>query len=282
MEKDPAQALAELLSGPGVARPINMDKASVNVPRTPPVGGVANMVPVVDAPPTSPVGGVANMSPVVDAPVVDAPPTSPASSTPPSHLLTPRDTCACEEYLEENNQSIKVLVAMCIGLVNDQKQPIMDITQEPWISMKNQNKIKPLNPYLSNEVVRRWETYLALFAGDKTGPHPKSWKTPKLLEWLKQNPLTDFYDVEYLIKMADRRKMLATQANAARRNNEESLDDWKGKVPMLRVIAALVQNDDAKRAFLTRRDIDPGRHAVDGRNSIEKRPLTVWEMISDW
>jgi hypothetical protein len=282
MEKDAAQALAELLSGPGVARPINMDKASVNVPRTPPVGGVANMVPVVDAPPTSPVGGVANMSPVVDAPVVDAPPTSPASSTPPSHLLTPRDTCACEEYLEENNQSIKVLVAMCIGLVNDQKQPIMDITQEPWISMKNQNKIKPLNPYLSNEVVRRWETYLAPFAGDKTGPHPKSWKTPKLLEWLKQNPLTDFYDVEYLIKMADRRKMLATQANAARRNNEESLDDWKGKVPMLRVITALVQNDDAKRAFLTRRDIDPGRHAVDGRNSIEKRPLTVWEMISDW
>ena len=234
MEKDAAQALAELLSGPGVARPINMDKASVNVPRTPPVGGIANMAPIVDAPPTSPVGGVANMapvvdapptspvggvanmapivdapptspvggvanmapvvdapptspvggvtnmapvvdapptspgggianmapvvdapptssvggvanmSPVVDAPVVDAPPTFPASSTPPSPLLTPCDTCACEEYLEENNQSIKVLVAMCIGLVNDQKQPIMDITQEPWISMKNQNKIKPL------------------------------------------------------------------------------------------------------------------------------------------
>ena len=222
MEKDAAQALAELLSGPGVARPINMDKASVNVPHTPPVGGVANMAPVVDAPPTSlvgcvanmapvvdapptsPVGGVANMSPVVDAPVVNAPPTSPASSTPPSPLLTPRDTCACEEYLEENNQSIKVLVAMCIGLVNDQKQPIMDITQEPWISMKNQNKIKPLNPDLSNEVVRHWRTYLAQFAGDKTGPRPKSWKTPKLLEWLKQNPLTDFYDIEYLIKMAER------------------------------------------------------------------------------
>jgi len=48
MEKDAAQAIAELLSGPGVARLINMDKASVNVPRTPPVGGVANMAPVVN------------------------------------------------------------------------------------------------------------------------------------------------------------------------------------------------------------------------------------------
>jgi hypothetical protein len=120
MEKEAALALAELPSG--------MDKASVNVPRTPPAGGVANMSPVFDAPPTSPAGGITNLAPVVDAPVVDAPPTSPVSSTPPSPLLTPRDTCACEEYLEEKNQSIKVLVAMCIGLVNDQKQPIMDIT----------------------------------------------------------------------------------------------------------------------------------------------------------
>jgi hypothetical protein len=174
---------------------------------------------------------------------------------------------------------MKVLVAMCIGLVDDQKQPIIDITQEPWISMKNQNKIKPLNPDLCNEVVWRWETYLVPYAGDKTGPHPKSWKTPKLMEWLNMNPVTEFYDVEYLIKMADQRKTLA---NAARKNNEDSLDDWKGKIPMLQVVEALVQNDDAKRAFLTRRDIALRRHAVDGHNSIQKQPLTVWETVSDW
>jgi hypothetical protein len=93
------------------------------------------------------------------------------------------------------------------------------------------------------------------------------------------NPVTEFYDVEYLIKMADQRKTLA---NAARKNNEDSLDDWKGKIPMLQVVEALVQNDDAKRAFLTRRDIALRRHAVDGHNSIQKRPLTVWETVSDW
>jgi hypothetical protein len=107
---------------------------------------------------------------------------------PPSPCATSRDTYDCEDYLEEKNQSKKVLVAMCIGLVNDQKQPIIDITQEPWISMKTHNKIKPLNPDLCNEVVRRWETYLASFAGDKTGPRLKSWKTPKLMEWLNQEP----------------------------------------------------------------------------------------------
>ena len=117
------------------------------------------------------------------------------------------------------------------------------------------------------------------YAGDKTGPRPKSWKTPKLMEWLNMNHVTEFYDVEYLIKMADQRKTLAY---AARKNNEDSLDDWKGKIPILRMVEALVQNDDAKRAFLTRRDIALGRHAVDGHNSIEKRPLTVWEMVSDW
>ncbi len=118
---------------------------------------------------------------------------------------------------------------MCIGLVNDQKQPIIDITQEPWISMKNQNTIKPLNPDLCNEVVWLWETYLAPFAGDKTGPCPISWKTPKLMEWLNQNPVMEFYYVEYLTKMADQHKMLHTRANAARKNNEESLDDWRGR-----------------------------------------------------
>ena len=66
--------------------------------------------------------------------------------------------------------------------------------------------------------------------------------------------------------MADQHKMLHTRANAARKNNEESLDNWKGKIPMLRVVEALVHNDNAKRAFLTRRDIDPGHHAVNGPN----------------
>ncbi len=102
------------------------------------------------------------------------------------------------------------------------------------------------------------------------------------MEWLNQNPVTEFYDVEYLTMMADKRKMLATQPNAAKKYNEEAVDDWKGKIPMLRVDEALVQNDDAKRAFLRRRDIDPGHHAVDSHNSIEKWHLTVWEMVSDW
>jgi hypothetical protein len=50
---------------------------------------------------------------------------------------------------------------------------------------------------------------------------------------------------------------------------------------MLRVIEALVQNDDAKMLYLKRRHIDRGREAVDGRNSVEKQAVTCWEIIAD-
>ncbi len=119
-------------------------------------------------------------------------------------------------------------------------------------------------------------------AGDRTGPGPKPWKTPKLMYWLNDNPGTEDEDVDFLIKMVTQRKTLATYASAARKRNEEALDDWKGKKHVLQMVEALVQNDFAKRAFLSRQNIDPGHHAVDVRNSVEKHPDTVREMISDW
>ena len=72
----------------------------------------------------------------------------------------------------------------------------------------------------------------------------------------------DFHDVEYLTKMVHQQKTLANRANAYRKKNEESLDNWKGKIPMLQVVVALVENDDATRAFLTHGDIVPGRNAT--------------------
>ncbi len=82
--------------------------------------------------------------------------------------------------------------------------------------------------------------------------------------------------MDFLIKTVDMSTTLAFQASVARKNNEAALYDWKGK-KMLRLVEALVQNDDAKRAFLTRHNIDPGQHVVDGRHSIEKHAVTVWE-----
>jgi hypothetical protein len=92
MEKEAAPAPAEPPSGSDVARPINMEWATV-APKLLPVSVSAH------------------------APNNARPP-----SPPPSPCTTPRDTCDCEDYLEENNQSIKVLVAMCIGLVEAQRR----------------------------------------------------------------------------------------------------------------------------------------------------------------
>jgi hypothetical protein len=38
---------------------------------------------------------------------------------------------ACGNYFAKKNQSMKALVAMCIGLVNDQNQPLINLAQEP-------------------------------------------------------------------------------------------------------------------------------------------------------
>ena len=103
-----------------------------------------------------------------------------------------------------------------------------------------------------------------------------------MLQWLNDNPVTEDDDVDFLINTVDMRKTLASQASIARKNNEAALVHWRGKIPVLRLVQALVQNDEAKRAFLTCRNIDPGRHAVDGRLSVEKRPVTVWEILLDW
>jgi hypothetical protein len=101
------------------------------------------------------------------------------------------------------------------------------------------------------------------------------------MQWLNDNPVTEDDDVNFLIKTVDMNTTLAFQASVGRKNNEAALYDWKGKIPMLRLVEALVQNDDAKRAFLTRCNIDPGRHAMNGWHSIEKRAVTVWEILLD-
>jgi hypothetical protein len=102
------------------------------------------------------------------------------------------------------------------------------------------------------------------------------------MDWLNDNPVTEDEDVDFLIKMVTQRKMLATHASAARKSIKEALDNWKGKKPTLQMVEALVQNDFAKRVFLSCQNIDPGCHTVGGRNSVEKHPVTVWEMMSEW
>ena len=50
---------------------------------------------------------------------------------------------------------------------------------------------------------------------------------------------------------------------------------------MLHLIHCIIENDSMRQAFMGHYDIDIDRLAVENRNSVEKRPETVWEMVSN-
>ena len=50
---------------------------------------------------------------------------------------------------------------------------------------------------------------------------------------------------------------------------------------MFHLIHCIIEDDSTRQAFLNRYDIDSDRLEVENRNSVEKRPETVWEMVSN-
>ena len=55
---------------------------------------------------------------------------------------------------------------------------------------------------------------------------------------------------------------------------------WYGPLPMLRLIMALVDSDEMRRAYMCRNDISNARIVMDNQKSTEKRATTVWELLA--
>ena len=170
--------------------------------------------------------------------------------------------CEAENFLRENENSTKVLVAMCIGLMdNGGKNPLIDITQHPWMVLgKKKNNFKPLNPDLIAEIDRHWDiNFSQVDGGDLSRkPRPSQWKNPKLMKWLTSYPINDDMDIAFRTKEAKTRTKLACHATASKMKNNADLEGnraWQGCKPMLCAIVALVQNDDVKMLYLKRQDV---------------------------
>ena len=102
---------------------------------------------------------------------------------------------------------------------------------------------------------------------------------PKILEWLDENPISDPTDIAFLSNKLVEHKAIAKEAE---RVADYFLDkQWTGRYPYLRMIHALMDQDDAERLFLARYDLDNIRLQVKNQNSTTKRVQTVWEMVSD-
>ena len=83
-------------------------------------------------------------------------------------------------------------------------------------------------------------------------------------------------DSSKIIRVAER-----VMKEQAQEENELSRvgANWVGKYPMLRMIHALVDHDDIKRAFHTRNNAPDGCMAVENRNMAETRAASVWLLI---
>jgi hypothetical protein len=187
-----------------------------------------------------------------------------------------------ERHYISSNCDVKVLLVLCRGIFEPDGSPLLDENAEPWRSVKPRLSIKPTAKDLRAEVTRRFQSFICNGSDKTRAPQPKQWTTDKLEEYLKNHPITKETDVQFLRRKVLEHKLIVEEAQLSSQCNNDLLQkEWYGKIPVLRLIHAIVEDDRTKRAFLTRFDLDNNRTAVDNRNSIDKRSTTVWELVSN-
>jgi hypothetical protein len=189
---------------------------------------------------------------------------------------------AAEDRYRFKNQSLKTLVVLCRGLKDEDGNELLDIKKEPWSRLKTA-LVKPSNADYVEEIVRRYQVKKQTdpsLAG--SAPQPKGWNEKKLLAWLDFHPIELPSDIAYLTGIvANRKALVRVYIEQQPDSGAGDSRNWKGKMPYLRLIHCLVDNDQIKHAFLHRNDIDSSRLHLDNRNSVTKRAATVWEMLSE-
>jgi hypothetical protein len=193
-------------------------------------------------------------------------------------------------YYERGNNAIQLLIAMAVGLKDDEGSPLFDENQEPWSSSHLKvREWKPSVDQLRAEVLRRYDCYCFADLLNNKRPLNKSWTVKKCMDWLIQHPInwedkgiTDAaLDVLFVSDEMSNRKALAMDGiNAIEEQNAALEGRWSGSQPMLRLIHTVVDHDDIKLAFLHRSD-SLARPQLENRNSTDKRDRTCWELMSD-
>ncbi|KAL3804833.1 hypothetical protein HJC23_006605 [Cyclotella cryptica] len=150
-------------------------------------------------------------------------------------------------YNERSNNAIQALIAMAIGLKDDEGSPLFDENEEP-----------PLN---KSWTVKRCMDWLI--------PHPINWE---------DNGITDAaLDVLFVSEeMSKRKSLMMDGINAIEEQNAALEGRWSGSQSMLRLIHTVVDHDDIKLKFLHRSD------SMDQSEPLKiRRERTCWELMSD-
>ena len=106
-------------------------------------------------------------------------------------------------------------------------------------------------------------------------PPPNQWKLEKLQMWLNNNPVTNDGEHAFLLDAVDERigKAEAEKAVVLALFNKK----WVGKEPILRLIHALVDNNEIKHAYLESFDVPSDCMVIENRNTPEIRAACCWQ-----
>ena len=164
-----------------------------------------------------------------------------------------------KDFYLEQNCSVRGLVVLCHGLMHDDGTPAIDLLTAPW-SMMKKSVLKVSSKEYQSEITRRWNIMCAydpdLKANCRWGiPRTNQWKLEKLQMWLNDNPVTDDGERAYLLDAVNERICASTRAEAEKAVVSALFNKkWVGKEPILRLIHALVDNNEIKHAYLERFD----------------------------
>ncbi|KAL3788385.1 hypothetical protein HJC23_009191 [Cyclotella cryptica] len=194
-----------------------------------------------------------------------------------AHTKSPT-TSASESFYISNGRSLKALLILCEGLMDEEGNPIADMSDLPWSSARAKN-IKLTAIDLRTEVERRW--YFGWYSHNTTS---------KSLDNKSGNRVVKNIPSTMKKTLSSSRKQLQIERMAERAAVEEAEEqaqiagkgaNWMGKFPMLRLIHVLIDHDEIKRAFHNRHDLPSGRMALENRNTVEARTASVWQMMAD-
>ena len=186
-----------------------------------------------------------------------------------------------EQFYVAHNRSVLSVAVLCLGLRDTDGNLMLDPAKKPWKSMKKKT-VNPSKEDMRGEIRRRWEIF---DLGDKP-PATKYWDKKELEKWLGEHPISGVEDVSFLRKVIANHIEAAENAEKDEEWESEQLNatekknkKWSGNKVYQRMIHAIVDFAEIKRAYIHRDDAPSGRMAIENRKTKEAKEEIVWSMI---
>ena len=175
----------------------------------------------------------------------------------------------------QNDNSLKVLVAMSYGLKDDDGALISDFENDPLFTKSTRKRqMIPVVDELIDEIVRRKE-----FSGEKSKTN-KQRKKADYLEWLRDNVDMACDNEKWAREKITWLRGILSSTIAPDVEDAEKFINFRGDKWILRLIHALFDHDNAKEAMLGQFNALT-RQELDGRANEHVRRRNAYQVIAD-